>query len=187
MASLALGSPCGRPNRLRRFIERALLSVGSSNWKRRAAFGRSAVLKSVARPERFELPTTWFEARRDRKVGKFDVWKSLIFNNHARGMSVANPPESTTKHHRITQKSRNHLVFLKPGGRDFEAPCAANVKRRQQRHCDPTLCKPSAPIVRCSARFHDNSTYFSIIEIAMHLRSTQALAFNYGAFRVRNR
>jgi hypothetical protein len=40
-------------------------------------------------------------------------------------MSVANSPESTTKHHRITQKSRNHLVFQRPGGRDFEAPCAA--------------------------------------------------------------
>jgi hypothetical protein len=31
LASLTLGSPCGRPNRLRRFVELALLSVGSSN------------------------------------------------------------------------------------------------------------------------------------------------------------
>jgi hypothetical protein len=60
-----------------------------------------------------------------KKLEIFDIWKSLIFNNHARGMSVANSPESTTKHHRITQKSRNHPVFQKPGGRDFEAPCAA--------------------------------------------------------------
>jgi len=56
------------------------------------------------------LPAAWFEARRDGKIGNFEFCKSLIFNNHARGMSVAKPPKSTTKHHRITQKSRNHLV-----------------------------------------------------------------------------
>jgi len=39
-----------------------------------------------------------FEARRDSEVGNCSVWKSLIFNNRAHGMSVANSPESTTKH-----------------------------------------------------------------------------------------
>jgi len=72
--------------------------------------------KLLARPDGFEPPTTWFEARRDRKFGNFDIWKSLIFNNHARGMSVANSPKSTTKHYRITQKSGNHLVILWLGG-----------------------------------------------------------------------
>jgi hypothetical protein len=67
---------------------------------------------SDVRPDGFEPPTTWFEARRYRKVENYGVWKSLIFNNHARGMSVANSLVSTTKHHLITQKSRNHLVFL---------------------------------------------------------------------------
>jgi hypothetical protein len=43
-------------------------------------------------------------------------------------MSVANSSKSTTKHFRITQKSRNYLVFLKPGGRDFEAPYAAGQR-----------------------------------------------------------
>jgi hypothetical protein len=32
LAPLTLGSPCGRPNRLRRFVELALLSVGGSNY-----------------------------------------------------------------------------------------------------------------------------------------------------------
>jgi hypothetical protein len=36
LASLTLGSPCGRPNRLRRFVEPGLLSVGGSNYSRRA-------------------------------------------------------------------------------------------------------------------------------------------------------
>jgi hypothetical protein len=53
-----------------------------------------------------------FEARRDKVEGNFEIRKSLIFNNHARGMSVANSPQSTTKHYRITQKSRNHLALL---------------------------------------------------------------------------
>jgi hypothetical protein len=56
--------------------------------------------KFLARPDGFEPPTTWFEARRDRKVGNFVVWNSLIFNNHARGMSVAYPQASTTKHNK---------------------------------------------------------------------------------------
>ena len=59
--------------------------------------------------------TIWFEARRDRKIGNFGVWKLLIFNNHARGMSVANSPESSTQHYRITQKSRNHLASAQDG------------------------------------------------------------------------
>jgi hypothetical protein len=69
-------------------------------------------LGKIARPDGFEPPTTWFEARRDGKIGNLDFWKSLIFNNHARGMSVAESPQSTTKHDRITQKSRNHLALL---------------------------------------------------------------------------
>jgi hypothetical protein len=37
------------------------------------------------------------------------------------------------------------------------------------------------------ASFHDDSTYLSIIEIAMQLRSTQPLAFDHIAVCVRNR
>jgi hypothetical protein len=40
-------------------------------------------------------------------------------------MSVANSPKSTTKHHRVTQKSRNLLVILRLGVRDFHTPHAA--------------------------------------------------------------
>jgi len=65
-----------------------------------------------ARPDGFEPPTTWFEARRNRRIENFEFSKTLIFNDHARGMSVANSPESTTKHHSVTQMSRNHLVCL---------------------------------------------------------------------------
>jgi hypothetical protein len=54
---------------------------------------------NLVRPDGFEPPTPWFEARRDRKIGNLDNRKSLIFNNHARGMSVAMSPKGITKHH----------------------------------------------------------------------------------------
>ena len=38
------------------------------------------------------------------------IIKYLIFNNLARGMSVAIHPESTTKHHELPQNSHNRLV-----------------------------------------------------------------------------
>ena len=88
-----------RPSRRSAGLSNRLVVCREFELKLSSGFGRSAVLNSVARPERFELPTTWFEARKDRKIGNSDVWKSLIFNNHARGMSVANSSKSTTKHH----------------------------------------------------------------------------------------
>jgi hypothetical protein len=39
-----------------------------------------------------------------------EIFKYLIFNNLARGMSVAIHPDSTTKHYSLPQNSRNLLV-----------------------------------------------------------------------------
>jgi hypothetical protein len=41
-----------------------------------------------------------------------DFYDSLILNNHARGMSVAKSSESTTKQHRVAQKSRELDSFV---------------------------------------------------------------------------
>jgi hypothetical protein len=60
-------------------------------------------------------------------------------------------------------------------------------KVRQQRHGDPTIGEPPAPVVRSSARFHDYPTDLSIIEIAMQLRSTQPPAFDHFTVPVGNR
>jgi hypothetical protein len=91
-----------------------LLSVGGSNFRQYTYIDYPLIpaQKFLARPDGFEPPTTWFEARRNRKIENFEFSKTLIFNDHARGMSVANSPESTTKHHSVTQMSRNHLVCL---------------------------------------------------------------------------
>jgi len=49
-------------------VDLVLLSVGSSNHRRIFDSGASRTprifLRKMARPERFELPTTWFEAGR---------------------------------------------------------------------------------------------------------------------------
>ena len=57
---------------------------------------RSQVIDLDARPDGFEPPLV--RSSPSRKFGKFDAWKSLILNNYARGVSVANSPKSTTKH-----------------------------------------------------------------------------------------
>jgi hypothetical protein len=44
-----------------------------------------------------------------RKFGNLGSCKSLILNNHARGMSVAYPQPSRTKQDRVTQKSRKTI------------------------------------------------------------------------------
>ncbi len=65
LASLSLGSPCGRPNRLRRFVEHGSSSVGGSNRRLNTRSTRAAetIFEKIARPDGFEPPTTWFEAR----------------------------------------------------------------------------------------------------------------------------
>jgi hypothetical protein len=46
----------------------------------------------VVRPERFELPTSWFVARRAAEIVNSVISKFLFLFNLARGMSVANSP-----------------------------------------------------------------------------------------------
>ena len=63
-ASLTLGSPCGRstwPHGQVVEPARCLSGVRIENVERHLAAKRHSIRKSVARPERFELPTTWFE------------------------------------------------------------------------------------------------------------------------------
>jgi hypothetical protein len=102
----------------------------------------------MVRPERFELPASWFVARRDGKCGNFGFCKLLILNNHARGMSVANSPQSTTKHYRITQKSRNHLALLDWANYLAQLPSCGTLNRQQTR---PTTWlsrkSPARPVV----------------------------------------
>ena len=69
---------------------------------------------NLVRPERFELPTSWFVARRDRKSGNLDFCKSLNLNNHARGMSVA---KCTQEHDKAPL---NHAKVPQPPGYVFE-------------------------------------------------------------------
>ena len=94
------------------------------------------------------LSAIWFEARRGGKIGNFEIRKSLIFNNHARGMSVAKPPKSTTKHHRITQKSRNHLALLDRANHLVQLPACGTLNGQSIRATTWLSRKsPARPVV----------------------------------------
>ena len=69
--------------------------------------------KSMVRPERFELPASWFVARRAADTGNLTIISTCFYSTSLAGCPLQIHPRarrSTTEHNRLPQKSRNLMV-----------------------------------------------------------------------------